>query len=82
MKIRQKIAAAMMIPGMLICVGATGNTDYGTPQTIGKDELVRETIKAIIGPALMGAVIPVSVDCREEIDEESEVEDDENSDSV
>ena len=78
MTIRQKIAAAMMILGMLICVGAMGNLDYGTPQTIGKDELVRETIKAVIGLALLGAAIPVSGDCREEIDEESEVDEDEN----
>lgn len=78
MKIRQKIAAAMMILGMLICVGAMGNLDYGTPQTIGKDELVRETIKAVIGLALLGAAIPVSGDCREEIDEENEVEEDDN----
>lgn len=76
MTIRQKIAAAMIILGMLLCVGAMGNLDCGFIDTIGMDGLIRETVKAVIGLALMGAAIPVSGDCREEIDEESEVGDD------
>lgn len=73
---REVIAAVMFVLGMLVCIGAMGTLDFGGFDTISMDKLHWATIRGIIGLALMGVAIPMSGDCREEIDEESEADDD------
>ena len=75
---RQVISAIMFVLGMLVCVGAMGALDFGMYKVIAVEELHWATIRGLIGLALMGAAIPVSGECRGEVEEESEVDDDVN----
>ena len=68
---REVIAAVMLFLGLLICLGAVGTLDF-MGADVGAGDMRSAVIRGLIGLALMVAAIPVSGDCREEIDEEAD----------
>ena len=65
MKTREKIAAILLVLGIILGLGAVGSIEF-LGDAIEADELRREIIKSIIAAVLMGASFPVAGKADEE----------------
>lgn len=62
-KIRHIISCALLLSGMLLCLGAMGRLDYLAEQAaIGSGDMCGAVIKSIIGIVLMGAAAWLNYD--------------------
>lgn len=62
-KIRHIIGCALLLPGILLCLGAMGRLDYLAEQAaIGSDDVHGTVIKSIVGIVLMGAAAWLNYD--------------------
>ena len=63
MKIRHGIGCALLIFGMLLCLGAVGQLDYLTAQAVfNPSDEGSAIVKALIGIALVGAAACLNYD--------------------